>query len=108
MGELEVAGSVLETLLSEEDGVAVVKLVGELDLATADESRRAMQPLFDGNTDRVVLDMAELTFMDSTGIALVLSVANRVPHVELRRPSQIIQRVLQVTGLTGILHIVDD
>ncbi len=43
--------------------------------------------------------------MDSSGLALLASVAQRVPEVELRDPSPIVRRLIELTGLVGILNV---
>jgi anti-sigma B factor antagonist len=57
---------------SMDDGVHVIALRGELDLAGA----RAFEPVLMAAAEQdqaIVLDCAELTFIDSTGMGLILS-----------------------------------
>ena len=56
----------------ERDVVRVVP-VGELDLATAGLLERQLHELRDAGFDHVVLDMRELTFIDSSGIRVVVA-----------------------------------
>jgi anti-anti-sigma factor len=44
--------------------------------------------------------------MDSSGIALLLSVARRVPDVQLHSPSPIVRRLIELTGLEQTLRII--
>jgi anti-anti-sigma factor len=97
----------IRTEIGNEEGVPVVTIEGELDLSTVDAVRRVLTPVVDSEPERIVLDLRGLEFMDSSGIALMLSVANRVPTVELRHPSDIIRQVIQITGLTEALQIVE-
>jgi anti-sigma B factor antagonist len=53
------------------DGVAQVKVSGELDLLTAPELQAALEPLQAEGTD-IELDLSGLEFIDSTGVHLVL------------------------------------
>lgn len=96
----------IRTELGDEDGVPVVTIQGELDLSTVETVRNALAPVMDNGHARVVFDLAGLEFMDSSGIALLLSVANHVPTVELRNASDIIRQVIEITGLTETLHLV--
>lgn len=96
----------IRTQLADEGGVPVVLIMGELDLSTVESVRSAMTPMLDAKPSRVIVDLTGLDFMDSSGIALMLSVANQVPQVELRHPSDIIRQVIEITGLTETLHIV--
>ena len=79
-----------------EGGRAVVALRGELDLSTVDEVRDRLDTLRAANRP-VVLDLDGLTFMDSTGIRLVLE---SVRHSEregwpfaVTRGSSAVQRI---------------
>jgi anti-sigma B factor antagonist len=53
------------------DGVGM-KLIGEVDLATAPQLREA---LAERGASDVVLDLSELTFMDSSGLGVLLTFA---------------------------------
>ena len=52
---------------------AVVVPTGELDLATAPALEAALQSGFDGVAARVVLDLRELEFIDSSGLRTLLT-----------------------------------
>lgn len=86
-------------------GVATVTLRGELDLATAPELEQAVRgPLDDVSVHTFVFDMSALTFMDSSGLAVLLQAAAG-SHVVLRSPSSVIRQVVDNTGLAGVLEI---
>jgi anti-sigma B factor antagonist len=81
---------------------AVLVLHGELDLATIDSVRARLEALEDEGTG-VVLDLDGLTFMDSTGIRLVLQAAQDAERTgwefSLTRGSDAVQRVFAAAGL---------
>jgi anti-sigma B factor antagonist len=89
------------------DGTRVVAVAGEVDLYTAPEFERALE-LNGGAGGRVVVDLSECTFLDSTGLGILVQ-ANRhnggngllvvAGGVE-------VLRAFQVTGLDGrfVLH----
>ena len=107
MAELESADTApINTEVTDEDGVPVIRVEGELDLSSVESVRHAVTPVLEAEPARVVIDLSGLEFMDSSGIALMLTIANRVPTVELRNPSDIIRQVIEITGLTETLHIV--
>ncbi len=85
-------------------------LKGELDLSTAPILRTCVEDLGD-RPRQVTIDLSGLTFLDSTGIALLLSF-QRTFSTELRRlivrcPPGPVRRVLQVSGVEGRLAVVD-
>jgi anti-sigma B factor antagonist len=91
--------------VADEDGTPVFRVSGELDMPTAARVRTAVDTALAGARGRVVFDMSGLDFMDSSGLALLLSVAQRVP-VEVRKPSPIVRRLIQLTGLENTLRMV--
>ena len=107
MADLNPAGQAATELeIGEEDGTPVIRLAGELDMTSADGVRTAIDGVLRHAPERVVFETSGLQFMDSSGIALLLSVAQRVPDVELRAPSPIVRRLIELTGLTEMLRIV--
>ncbi len=70
-----------------------------IDLATAPELRAALEPI----TGRVVVHLAEVTYLDSSGIAVLVAQQHRLAsddgELVLRRPSTFVRRTLELTGL---------
>src|SRR5579864_4022545 len=89
-----------------EGDALIVHLAGEFDALSVPRVRDAIDTaLGSGNHSRVAFDLGDLTFMDSSGLAVLLAVAQRAP-VELRRPSEIIRQVIEMTGLASVLPTV--
>ena len=93
-------------------GVHLVALDGELDLANVEALKVELDQAFEGGGEHaVVIDMAGLTFIDSTGIALLIAALGRAEDSGRLRfvPSQApaVVRVLQVTGVDRRLPLVD-
>jgi anti-sigma B factor antagonist len=93
-GAVEAAG--------EEDGAPVARLTGEIDISNAEPIGDALDAIVGPDARRVVVDLEGLEFMDSAGIAMLLRIASRVEAVEIRNPSDVIRRIIECTGLTGI------
>jgi anti-sigma B factor antagonist len=88
-----------------------VRPTGEIDLATVDSIRRKIGECVAAGCERVVLDLRGVTFMDSTGLHLVLDAqaAAREEGWELlvvEGPDSV-QRVFEVTGLRDRLPFVE-
>ena len=79
-------------------------LIGELDITATAAVAAAVAPLLDGRIDRLVLDLGELTFADSSAIALWVGWAQQVPRIELAKVSPLVRRVIETMGLVGILR----
>ena len=80
--------------------VVGIKLTGEVDLATAQQLTDALANI--STESEVHLELADLTFMDSSGLRTILAFAesrNGAGPVILVNPSDAIQRLLAITGL---------
>ena len=86
---------------------------GELDLATAPElEEKVLAALRDGQAE-VVLDLRELTFMDSTGVRTIVA-AHQVSEesgqgLRVVRPPRdsAVSRVIEISGIDDALGLVD-
>jgi anti-anti-sigma factor len=86
-------------------GVPVISVSGELDSSNAAALEAAIAPVVAKHPKRLIFDLSELRFMDSAGIAVLVGVAARVDALALREPSPAVRRVIELTGLTGVLPI---
>lgn len=83
------------------DDDGVVRVAGELDLATADRFSQSALDALDGQR-ALVIDVSNLAFIDSTGIRAILTVAGSTSKgVVLRDPSDSVRRVLAITAIEG-------
>jgi len=83
----------------------VVSLTGELDLATAPELEEAIERAQGGSA--IIVDLRELTFIDSSGIRALLKVhtAGQNGHstVSFIRGRSNVQKVLELAGVDEVL-----
>jgi anti-anti-sigma factor len=84
------------------DGV-ILWLSGELDLASAPQLKEAIHRVELNGRERLLLDLSELAFMDSTGLAVVVAARERADvsgsRLVLRRPMPQVERLLTLVGL---------
>jgi anti-sigma B factor antagonist len=88
---------------SRPDGAIVLALEGELDLGTAPVLAHRLQTLPGGPPWRVVLDLAQLTFVDSRGISVLVAGSHGLEASEgwlrLAAPTPNVRRVLEIAHL---------
>jgi anti-sigma B factor antagonist len=97
----------LHASLEDGAGVARVVLDGELDLATVPVAEHAIGRA--GNDAKtLVLDLRRLSFLDSSGLRLILSAAQGSRRVVVVRGPAQVDRVFELTGAAERLDIVDD
>ena len=105
MAELENGAEAHVEHRVDDGGKSVLTLSGELDLSTVGRVEAAFERALSRSPELLVVDVSELGFIDSSGIALLIRASERVGRLELRCPTPILRRVIDVTGLTEILHI---
>ncbi|HEX6344524.1 STAS domain-containing protein [Umezawaea sp.] len=87
----------------------VVVVSGELDAETVPTLSEHLERAVAGpvrRTDRVVLDLADLQFMDSTGLALMVDWHRRLGgglRLASMRPA--VHKLFRLTDLTGVMSI---
>ena len=86
-------------------GAWLVVARGEIDLANRDAFQAAVDRALAASPDRVAFDLGDVRFMDSSGLAVLVSAANAPPAIEIRAVSQIVRRVIEASGLTEVLVI---
>ncbi len=100
--EREVSDGELTVRIADEGDSRTVSLLGELDLATCKTAETELLGALEADLGQVVLDMRELEFIDSTGIALLVAALRRSEPSQLQViPSQApeVARVLSLTGI---------
>ena len=91
-------------------GVGWVRTAGELDLAVSAQLERTLH-LAQANARLVVLDLRELTFMDSAGLHVILDGATRARShgrrlIVVRGPTDV-DRLFALTGTAHEVEVVD-
>lgn len=99
--EIEVESSETRTL---------VTVSGDLDAATAPSFYETLARLEVERVHNVVLDLAKVTFMDSTGVGVIVTEHKRLRHsggrLTIFSPPSSVRRLFEITGLTTVLDIV--
>jgi anti-anti-sigma factor len=89
--------------LEREEGRIVVRLWGELDVANARRLREAFGALGDGDEKELLVDLAEVPFIDSTCLAVLVWASNRCREqgrqLVLRAPTRAVVSALAASGL---------
>jgi anti-sigma B factor antagonist len=90
---------------------AVVSIGGEVDLATANELGDTAVAVLKEIGPYVVLDFSGVSFMDSTGLKVLLGLHRRAKlaggQLVLANPSRSVQKVIKVTGLDQTFTVRD-
>jgi anti-anti-sigma factor len=94
-------------IATREDGeAAVVALSGELDIGSADLLRDHLSTLLASGCTRIVMDLAQLAFCDSTGLSTFVKASHgcveQGGYLRLAAPNSHLARVLSIVGLLDL------
>ena len=90
-----------------ESDVTVIAVSGELDLASADQLDKAIRDAEESATGWIVIDLEDLTFMDSTGLSVLLHARRRASENGdrlrfIRSRHEQVTRLLSLTDTTEL------
>ena len=85
----------------------IVVVSGEIDMSNASALSAAVAPIAATRPSRLTFDLTGLRFIDSAGIAVMLTAA-ATNTVSLHNPSAIVRSVIEATGLSTILHMANE
>ncbi|HEX7310387.1 MAG TPA: STAS domain-containing protein [Gaiellaceae bacterium] len=90
------------TAVEDRDGAIVVRLAGELDLYNAHVVRDALLAAAKREPERLVIELSEVTFIDSTGLGILIEARTKLVNRSaflLAGPGLEAQRALEISGL---------
>lgn len=98
----------MEIFVTFEKGMIVFRLVGELDEHEAEKARRIMDDaLLTNNYTAIIFDLSRLSFMDSTGIGVVIGryklARKQCKKTYVRNPSATVDKIFRMSGLYEII-----
>ncbi len=95
----------------EDDGTWILTVSGEIDVATSPELRRELHQVADREPARLVVNLRDVTFIDSSGLGVLVGILKRLREEgrddvlvleELQEP---VAKVFDITGLTELFDI---
>jgi anti-sigma B factor antagonist len=105
----ELPDATLELTVSEHEGDTVLRAAGELDVNTAPELREQLARLINDGVRRIVVDLTDVSFVDSTALSVLVSALKRLRQADgdlaLASPNPSVRRVFEITGLTRLFPI---
>jgi anti-sigma B factor antagonist len=92
-----------------QDGRASLRLRGAVDVYSSPRLRAALIEAVEAGAQGVVVDLREVTFVDSAGFSALMSGAKRLPsddgHLGLVTTDESVIRMLRIMGLTDALPV---
>lgn len=95
-----------------EAGTAVLVLAGEIDLSTSGRFRAALDAARQGGANGIVVDLSDVTFVDSTMLRELLRAhgdcGENGVRFALAAPGPPVRRLLELTGTDAVLSLHDE
>ena len=106
------SSSPFDVTIEQRGGAVHLILTGELDISTAQRLEDDLRRIEAEKPQLIVLDLQELTFMDSTGLRLLITADTRAREGQRKlvivQGNEMVQRVMRLTRLDERLTIVAD
>jgi anti-sigma B factor antagonist len=104
-----VSQSTIITTPSPDDQIQILSVRGELDLATADGLYRRGFAAIGRHAGLLLLDLADLSFCDASGLSAFVRIANEAEAAGCRyglvAPQPLVVKMLRITGLNARLPV---
>ena len=91
------------------EGQPVLDVIGEVDVYSAPELRERLSELINASSSSLIVNLADVTFLDSTGIGTLVAGLNRAVQfggtLTLVSDHDRILKLFRITGLDSVFSI---
>ena len=99
------------TSLDRADDVVTVRLHGEIDVLNVDQVRVSLVEALESRPRTIIVDLAELSFIDSTGLGAIIFGFQRARDqdvaFELAHPSRGVRQILVLSGVLEVVTLTE-
>ncbi len=96
---------------NEKDGILELSISGRLDAVSAVEADKTFSSIIDGENSNLLIDLAELDYISSAGLRVLLVVAKRIQQnrgkVALCSLNANVKEIFEISGFSSIFNIFD-
>jgi len=97
---------------TESGDTALLQLAGEVDVANVAQVREAALKLLAGGAKRLVIDLSETEYLDSSGLGMLVGLLKRLKEaggeMAIAGAQPRVRRLFDITGLKQIFALHDD
>lgn len=101
----------MEYATSQEGKVTVIELSGEIDVSCAPQLKDLLQGLVDDGKNRLLINLAGVSFMDSTALGIFINASKRNQQaggaIKFANPQNELRKVFSLTQTDKIFSIFD-
>ena len=96
----------MKTTFEEKDGVITVVFEGRMDTKSTPEVEEDLKPLFDSESQEIVIDCSNLEYVASSGLRVLLSIAidsqSKGKHVTIKGMNSFVSNLFEMSGFTDL------
>lgn len=96
----------MKTTVEEKDGVITVVFEGKMDTKSTPEVEEDLKPLFDSESQEIVIDCSNLEYVASSGLRVFLSIAidsqSKGKHVTIKGINSFVSNLFEMSGFTDL------
>jgi len=101
----------MEYKVRTEGSITVLELNGDLDVSSAPTLQAALQEIIDQGGQRVIVDLSDVPFMDSSGLGVLVAAHRRMTAIggqlALANPAPTLQKVFELTRTNRLFKVYD-
>jgi len=101
----------MEITQKEENGILSFTIIGRLDADSSPEAEKVVQDALEGQTKRVLFDLASLEYLSSAGLRVLLSTAKEMRRRDgkfvLCSLNEFVKELFDVSGFQSLIPIAD-
>jgi anti-anti-sigma factor len=99
----------MEIIQKEENGIVSIAIKGRLDADSASEAEKTVKNALEGETKRLLFDLAGLEYLSSAGLRVLLSAAKEMKRREgkivLCSLNEFVKEIFEVSGFQSLIPI---
>ena len=101
----------MEITQKEENGILFCTIMGRLDADSSQEAEKVVHDALEGQTTRVLFDLASLEYLSSAGLRVLLSTAKEMRRRDgkfvLCSLNEFVKELFEVSGFQSLIPIAD-
>jgi anti-sigma B factor antagonist len=96
----------------DKNGVSVFRITGDIDISSSPEMKKSFEKVFKEKKDKVVIDLAEVGYVDSSGLATIVEIFKNMRlyggKLKLAGLSEKVMGLFEITKLDRLFDISDN
>ena len=101
----------MEIIQKEENGIVAIKIKGRLDADSSPEAEKVVKDALEGQTTRVLFNLASLEYLSSAGLRVLLGAAKEMRRkdgkIVLCALNEFVKEIFEVSGFQSLIPIAD-